>query len=133
MIIVDTSVLIQLFRGENTVQTKYLSKLEREGIELGIPAICIQEVLQGALDTKEFNLLKKHLLSQKIIVPEDPISTHVEASKIYFDSRRNGHTIRSTVDCLIAQLSLELKAPLLHADRDYLKILEVRPLLFPNL
>ena len=50
------------------------------------------------------------------------------ASRIFFDCRRQGVTLRSTIDCLIAQLVLEIDAVLLHDDIDFERIKSVRPL-----
>ena len=50
------------------------------------------------------------------------------AARIYFDLKQMGRTIRSTLDCCIAQLCLEHEAMLLHNDRDFDAIATVRPL-----
>jgi hypothetical protein len=50
------------------------------------------------------------------------------ASRIFFDCRRKGVTVRSTIDCLIAALVLEGKATLPHDDDDVEQIRKVRPL-----
>ncbi len=51
-----------------------------------------------------------------------------EAARINFDCRRKGMTVRSAVDCFIAQLVLEEDGILLHDDDDFEKIRSVRPL-----
>jgi predicted nucleic acid-binding protein len=53
---------------------------------------------------------------------------HHQAARIYFDCRRRGLTVRSTIDCFIAQLALEHRLALLHDDRGYAAIARVRPL-----
>jgi predicted nucleic acid-binding protein len=52
----------------------------------------------------------------------------VAAARIFFDCRRRGLTVRSAVDCLIAQLVLEVDGVLLHDDDDFERIRTVRPL-----
>ena len=52
--------------------------------------------------------------------------TWIDASRIYFDLRRTGKTIRSSLDCCIAQLAIENKCTLLHNDRDFETIATVR-------
>ncbi len=42
--------------------------------------------------------------------------------------RRRGLTVRSTVDCFVAQLVLEVEGTLLHNDGDFELIAKVRPL-----
>ena len=45
-----------------------------------------------------------------------------------FDLQRKALTVRSTVDCLIAQTSIDHGCMLLHNDRDYEQIATLRPL-----
>ena len=128
MIVVDTSVLIDLFRGRDTSGVAALRRLEADGMPLAIPAVCCQELLQGARDQREWKLLLGTLETQDLLVPADPWQTHVEAARIFFDCRRRGITVRSTLDCLVAQLVLENDGTLLHNDEDYEQIARIRPL-----
>lgn len=128
MIIVDTSVLIDFLRGEDLPGAARLRRLEEEAIPFAVPAVCCQEVLQGAKNEKEWRLLGDYLGSQRLLVPLEPWSTHREAARIYFDCRRQGLTVRSSIDCYIAQLALEEDGVLLHNDRDFETIQQVRPL-----
>ncbi len=81
-----------------------------------------------AANRRAWNLLERHLATQRLVTPGDPWTTHREAARIHFDARRRGITIRSTVDCCIAQLALEGRHILLHADRDLEAVRAVRPL-----
>ena len=128
MIVVDTSVLVDFFRGADTSAARALDRIERDDVPFGIPVICCQELLQGARDEPEWRLLVKYLGTQRLVVPRDSWSTHEAAARIYFDCRRSGITIRSTLGCLIAQLVLENDGVLLHDDGDFERITEVRPL-----
>jgi predicted nucleic acid-binding protein len=58
----------------------------------------------------------------------DPVASYVDAARIYFDCRRKALTVRSSVDCLIAQVALDNRLALLHSDRDFDAIAKVRPL-----
>lgn len=49
-------------------------------------------------------------------------------SSVLIDCRRKGLTIRSSIDCFIAQLVLEEDGILLHDDGDFESIRRVRPL-----
>ena len=51
-----------------------------------------------------------------------------QTARIYFDLRRAGTTVRSPIDCCIAVIAIEAQALLLHQDRDFEKIAEIRPL-----
>jgi predicted nucleic acid-binding protein len=128
LIVVDTSVLISFFRGRATPAAARLRELEVAGEPFALPVVCCQEVLQGARDEREWQLLHDYLSSQRLLAPEEPWRTHCDAARIYFDCRRRGLTVRSAVDCLIAQLVIESAGVLLHEDSDFERIREVRPL-----
>ena len=123
MIIVDTSVLINLFKGLATPATTKLKELEHSGALIVIPAICCQELLQGAKDEKEWALLNHYLASQELLYPKSEYKTYEFAAKLFYDLRKKGITVRSTIDCLIAQQVIETKhGKLLHDDKDFMFI-----------
>jgi hypothetical protein len=128
LIVLDSSVLIGLFRGHHSPAISRFKDMERDGTTFLLPAVCYQEVLQGARGEREWKLLQDYLGSQDLIVPHNAVSTHEAAARIYFDCRRKGLTIRSSVDCFIAQLVLEENGTLLHDDDDFEWIAQVRPL-----
>ncbi len=128
MILVDSSVLIPFFRGDESAAASRLRDLEEQGVPFSIPAICCQEVLQGAEDLREWKLLARYLETQEIVTAGEPWRTHAEAARIYFDCRREGIRISSSIDCYIAQLALERGGTLLHDDADFIRIQSVRPL-----
>jgi len=119
MILVDTSVLIDLFKGKsnNTVDT--FRKIIEQGVPFGISSVIFQEILQGAKTKKEYNTLHDYLSTQHFFNPEDSITSYAAAAEIYFICRKKGITIRSTIDCLIAQIALEHNLYLLHNDKDF--------------
>jgi predicted nucleic acid-binding protein len=53
---------------------------------------------------------------------------YLEAAQIYRQCRRQGITIRKTVDCLIARTAMEKDLYLLHQDSDFDQIASVCPL-----
>jgi predicted nucleic acid-binding protein len=128
LIVVDTSVLISLFRGRPTPGVALLRELELADEPFALPVVCCQEVLQGARDEREWQVLSEYLSSQRLLAPQDPWRTHRDAARIFFDCRRRGVTVRSAVDCLIAQLVIDNAGILLHEDVDFEHIREVRPL-----
>jgi hypothetical protein len=128
VILVDTSVLIPFLRGSDTAATRYLARALGEKIETFLAPIIVQEVLQGARDEKEWRALDAYLSTQTLVHPGDVLTLHRHAARIYFDCRRRGLTVRRTIDCLIAQLALDHDLALLHDDRDYNTIGQVRPL-----
>ncbi len=132
MILVDTSVLIHFFKGlESEGSRKFRMVLER-GIPFGINSLIFQEILQGAGSEKEYLTLKKYLETQRFYHLREPIDSYAKAAKIYLDCRKKGITIRSTIDCLIAQTALENDLFLLHEDQDFDLMAKVIPLKFFN-
>ena len=128
MILVDTSALIPYLTGRETAASALLERLVSEEVEIALTPEIVQEVLQGARDDKEWRTLKRYLVGQRVLATADPLRSHAEAARIYYDCRRRGLTVRSTLDCIVAQTVLEKNVPLLHDDRDYDAIQRVRPL-----
>jgi hypothetical protein len=127
MILVDTSVLIDFFKGvENEGVQKLKAVLDR-GIPFGINSFIFQEVLQGAASEKEYSLLDRYLRTQRFYHLKDPVDSFARAARICMDCRRKGITIRSTIDCLIVETVLEHDLFLLHNDNDFSAIARVIP------
>jgi predicted nucleic acid-binding protein len=125
MILVDTSVWIEIFR-EKTGNIAKAFK-ERIGPENHVITRFNQlELLQVARGVKEWDLLETYLSTQYYLEASE--NTWPEAARIYFELRRKGVTINSPVDCCIAQIALEHGAFLLHRDKDFERISRVRPL-----
>ena len=125
MILVDTSVWIEIFRDKTGKIVKTFQKYI--GAEnYAISRFQQLELLQGAIDEKEWGLLEEYLATQYYL--ETSPDTWSEAARIYYYLRRKGVTINSPVDCCIAQIALEYGAFLLHLDNDFEKISRIRPL-----
>lgn len=125
MILVDTSIWISLLcdKGGNFVE----AFRQRVGSEVYVLTRFNQiELLQGAKNLREWRVLEEYLDTQLYL--EASARTWPEAARIYFDLRRKGVAINSPVDCCIAQVALENGALLLHCDRDFKLIAEVRRL-----
>jgi len=103
--------------------------LERK-IPFGINSLIFQEVLQGAGSEKEYSTLKTYLETQRFYHLKDPVDSFAKAAKIYLDCRKKGITIRSSIDCLIAQTALENDFALLHEDNDFNLMARIIPLKF---
>ena len=125
MILVDTSVLIDFFRGKNNKPVKKLQTVLDHGISFGITPIIYQELLQGALNGKEFNELKEYLGSQYFYNVLQGNKSYEEAAHIYMRCRKKGFTPRSTIDLIIVQTAIENKLYLLHNDKDFEQIAKV--------
>jgi predicted nucleic acid-binding protein len=92
---------------------------------VGLTGVIYQEVLQGVYSESEFERVSEYLGSQAFYHPLDPVQSYTEAARMYFDCRRAGITVRSSVDCLIARVAIEHGLMLLHDDRDFEKMAEV--------
>jgi predicted nucleic acid-binding protein len=128
MILVDTSVLIDFFKGSKNEATSRFKLVLDQELNFGITSHIFQEVLQGAKSEKEYNLLRRYLETQRFFQPKDPVESFAEAARIFFQCRKRGLTIRSTIDCLIAQIALEHDLLLLHSDQDFRLMANVIPL-----
>jgi len=125
MILVDTSVLIDLFKGRENEVTRRCRSLLQQQVPFGITSVIYQEILQGTKTEKEYATLKEYLSSQRFFHSKDPVESYAQAARIYFACCRKGITVRSTIDCLIAQIALEHDLFLLHNDNDFIAMAPV--------
>jgi predicted nucleic acid-binding protein len=117
VVIVDTTVWIDYFRGVSNAEVQWLNaELERQ--RLGMTDIILCEVLQGITDERTFETVFAEL-SKCEIFPTGGTEFAVAAARNYRVLRRRGHTVRKTVDCLIATFCLREGHTLLHRDRDF--------------
>ncbi len=120
MILVDTSVLVDLFKGVDNAPVHSLREAIHQQIPFGLSSIIYQEILQGAKTRKEYKILQEYLSTQRFFNPKDHLSSYGDAADLYFRCRKEGVTIRSTIDCLIAQTAIDHDLYLLHNDKDFL-------------
>jgi predicted nucleic acid-binding protein len=117
MILVDSSVWIDYFRGTHTPETDRLDGL-LSSEPLAVGDLVLLEVLQGFAGDKEFNLARKLLTSLEVIeIGGKDIA--IQAARNFRILRKRGVTIRKTVDTLIATRCIESDFALLHCDRDF--------------
>ena len=119
MVLVDTSVLIDYLKDRQNEKTALFQTLLERDIPFGISILSYQEVLQGARDEREYKLLRSYLGSQTLYYPPAKQVFYEKAARMFFDLRRNGVTVRGTIDMLIALTAIENKLALLHNDRDF--------------
>ena len=100
MILVDSSVWIDYFRGRPTAQTDLLEGL-LDSQELAIGDLILTEVLQGCKLDKEFNEVRR-LLSRLDLVVLGGEDVMIEAAKNYRKLRNLGVTVRGTIDVVLA-------------------------------
>ena len=129
MILVDTSVWIDYFNGSQTEGVAKLAQALDEQQPCGLSSVIYQEILQGADSEVSFARFDRYLSAQTLFLPAHPLKSFADAAQIYLRCRRAGYTIRSTIDCLIAQVALENGLWLLHNDKDFDHIATVIPAL----
>jgi predicted nucleic acid-binding protein len=122
MILIDTSIWINIFRDKTQRYSKFFYEFIGEQ-DIVLTRFQQLELLQGCRDEREWRLLSDYLDGQDYI--EMQPTTWVSAAKIYYDLRKQGLTVRSPVDCCIAQLALENKLMLIHDDRDFVTISQI--------
>ena len=117
MMLVDSSVWIDYFNGKKTRQTNWLDT------SLGINPVIIgdlilTEVLQGFKNDKEFEVAKDLLLGLPFMEMGGK-ALALESAKNFRTLRKNGITVRKTIDVIIGTFCITNQIPLLHDDKDF--------------
>lgn len=117
MILVDSSVWIDYFRGTATPHAEKLDALL--GIDLiATGDLILIEVLQDFVRDRDFNQAKK-LLSSLVIINLAGQDIAIQAAKNFRALRALGITVRKTIDTVIATRCIENGLSLLYSDRDF--------------
>ena len=117
MVIVDTTVWVDYFRGIRNPETDWLdAELDRQ--RLGLTDIILCEVLQGVHDDSAAADVERRLRKLEVF-ETGGVEFATEAARNYRVLRARGHTVRKTIDCLIATFCIRSGHSLLHRDRDF--------------
>jgi predicted nucleic acid-binding protein len=117
LILVDSSVWIDYFRGSVTKQTDRLDQLL--GSEpLAIGDLILVEVLQGFTHPRDFNAARK-MLAALMVVELCGQEVAIQAARNFRALRDRGVTVRKTIDTVIATRCIQSGYDLLHDDRDF--------------
>jgi hypothetical protein len=127
VIVVDTSVWIDVLNERSTSQADRCVELIEGGEPIALTDIVVTEILQGFRSEREARLVERHLRAFPIL-RLDGLDDFVLAADLYRMARRAGVTIRKTLDCLIAAPCVRTGAPLLHADTDFDRLAKCTPL-----
>lgn len=117
MVIVDTTVWIDYLDGTNNSHTAWLDR-EIGRQRLGLTDLILCEVLQGIRADPAFTQTLKDL-SRFHVFSTGGTDLAVAAAQNYRSLRRDGYTVRKTIDCLIATFCLQSGHALLHRDHDF--------------
>jgi hypothetical protein len=120
VILVDSSVWVDFFRGTESWQTARLVEL-LDTQELAIADLVLTEVLQGCRFDDEFDEVRR-LLGRLHCVVLGGNDVAVEAARNYRKLRSLGVTVRGTIDVVLATRCLVSGYRLLHCDRDFAAI-----------
>ena len=119
MILVDTSVLIDFFRGVKNPKTEVFDSILQYKLPYGITPYTFAEILQGAENDGEYEKIKDYLSTQVIYFLPSGIEIYEEAARISFDLHAQGFAPRSTADILTVLTAKKNGLLLLHNDRDF--------------
>ncbi|MEA3078216.1 MAG: hypothetical protein QOF60_3124 [Actinomycetota bacterium] len=115
MILLDTSAWVEFLRATGSPVCERV-----DGLLAGDVFTCHpvrMEVLAGGRDETHVHNLRR-LLGRAVVLPT-ATTDYDDAAALYRTCRRNGETVRRTLDCLIAAVAIKAKVPVLHLDRDF--------------
>jgi predicted nucleic acid-binding protein len=117
LILVDSSVWIDYFRGAATAQTEKLDALLGHQ-PLAIGDLILAEVLQGFDTDREFNQARRMLTALQV-VEIGGVEIAIRAARNFRELRKRGVTVRKAIDTIIATRCIASGYDLLHSDRDF--------------
>jgi predicted nucleic acid-binding protein len=117
VVIIDTTIWIDYLRGMQNRETEYLDReLKRQ--RFGLTDLILCETLQGIKDQQSFETVLRKLYEFEVF-ETGGTALAIEAARNFRRLRQQGHTVRKTIDCLIATFCLLEGHSLLHRDRDF--------------
>lgn len=125
--IVDTSAWVEFLRGTGSPTHHRLRTAIETGEPLATPTPVLMELLAGARDEGAAADLQRMLAGFDSVEVEGPLDFE-DAALLYRACRRQGETVRSLIDCLVAAMALRVGRAVLHANRDYDAIARCVPL-----
>ncbi len=118
MIVVDTSVWIDFFRGTSTPAVGRFEALIDDDAGIAVTDVILTEILQGLRSEADVRRVERRLTPFDVLRLEE-LDDYRRAARLYRDARRKGLTIRRTLDCLIASVCIREDVALLHSDADF--------------
>ena len=118
MIVVDTSVWVDFFRGQSTPKVEAFVALVDDDAGIAITDVILTEILQGLRSERDIRRVERRLEFFEVLRLND-LDDFRRAAALYRGARRKGVTIRRTLDCLIASVCIREDVPLLHADVEF--------------
>jgi predicted nucleic acid-binding protein len=125
--LIDTSVWISYFRvpaGPLAIQVDELLRTESSQV-VACPPVRMELAVEDD-ELRRRRILRIYDNLQAIGIVDEDFDA---AAALFRACRRQGHTIRSKVDCLIAATALRADATLVHRDTDFDRMSEIAPYL----
>ena len=117
MILVDSSVWVDYFNGQDNKQTNTLN--DALGVRpVAVGDLILTEVLQGFKDDNDYKTAKS-LFDDLIIYDLVGKTMAIKSADNFQALRKKGITVRKPVDVIIATYCIEKKLPLLFIDKDF--------------
>ncbi len=126
MVLVDSTVWIDLLRKRTTACVARLRKLLELGEAAAAPVIA-QEVLQGAANSDAFRALHRYFMALPLLGADRTVELHIAAADLYARARWQAMTPRSPHDCLVAATALFSDVPLLPDDKEFERLAAIEP------
>lgn len=121
MILVDSSVLIDHFRGTLNPQTQQLERWlsGQDGPpDIGVADLVVFEVVRG-FSTAQAQAQVRDLLLAMEVVEIGGLENALHAATLYQRLRQSGRTVHSPIDVLLASYCITYGHTLLHRDADF--------------
>jgi len=121
MILVDSSVWIDHFRGTANAQTRQLARWlsGQDGPQdIGVADLVLFEVVRGFATAKAQARARDLLLALEV-VEIGGVDNALQAATLYRRLRETGRTVRSPIDVLLASYCMTHGHVLLHRDADF--------------
>ena len=125
MILVDTSIFISYFKNHDSQVIEQFEYILDRKVPYGINMFIYQEILQGARNIKEYDLLKKYFDTIPTYNLKYGKRSYEQSALLNIKCKQNGITIRSTIDFLIAETAIENDLYLLHDDNDFINMAKI--------
>lgn len=122
MILVDSSVWIDYFNGNDSAEADFLDRiLGNRAVAIG--DLILTEVLQGFRHEKDYKVAK-NLLEELTVFDLLGKKMAIKSADNFRKLRKKGLTIRKTADVIIATYCIEHSLPLLFSDKDFQPFVE---------
>jgi len=117
VILVDSSVWIDYFIGNDSEETDFLDRtLGNRGVAIG--DLILTEVLQGFRRDKDYKIARG-VLTELTVFELLGKKMAIASADNFRKLRKKGITVRKTADVIIASYCIEHQLPLLFSDKDF--------------